>query len=101
VDYGVTWAAHLQRHHEIWEELQFRLELGEHPNAISVLLRVLLELAIDNYVKRTPLESVHENDKLARKAAKVAANMHANGKIDAKYLGAITKLPYCARLATF
>jgi hypothetical protein len=92
VDYGVTWAAHLQRHHEIWEELQFRLELGEHPNAISVHLRVLLELAIDNYVKRTPLESVHENDKLARKAAKVAANMHANGKIDAKYLGAITKL---------
>ena len=92
VDYGVTWPAHLQRHHEIWEELQFRLDLGEHPNAISVLLRVLLELAIENYVNRVPLNNVHENDKLARKAAKVAADLQTKRKIDAKYAGAITKL---------
>ena len=72
--------------------MQFKLELGEHRNAISVLLRVLFELSIDNYVKRTPLATVQESDKLARKAAHAAADMHSRGKIDSKYLGAITKL---------
>jgi hypothetical protein len=57
-----------------------------------VLLRVLLELAIDNYLRRTPLAGVAETDRLSRRAAKVAADLQANGKIDKKYLGAITKL---------
>ncbi len=91
VEYGITWSAHLQRQREIWEELQFKLELGHHPNAISVLLRVLLELSVDNYVKRTPASGVQENDKLSRKAAKVADDMHAAGKIDKKYQGVIQK----------
>ena len=92
MDYGIAWPAHLHRHREIWEELQYKLELSEHPNAISVLFRVLLELAVDNYVARTPLVSVYEADKLSKKAAKVAADLHAKGKIDRKYLGALTKL---------
>lgn len=92
VDYGITWPAHLQRHRAIWEELQYKLDLGETPNAVSVLLRVLLELSIDNYVKRSQLTGVFEADKLATKAGKVAADLHAKGKIDNKYLGAITKL---------
>lgn len=49
VNYGVTWSAHLQRHKAIWEELQYKLDISEVPNAASVLLRVLLELSIDNY----------------------------------------------------
>lgn len=92
VNYGLTWSAHLQRHRAIWEELQYKLELSEEPNAVSVLLRVLLELSIDNYVKRCQPAGVQEADKLSRKAAKVAADLHAKGEIDKKYLGAITKL---------
>jgi hypothetical protein len=92
VEYGVIWTAHLQRHREIWEELQFKLKLSDHPNAVSVLLRVLLELSIDNYVKRAPLQNVNDGEKLARKAAKVAEDLHTKGKIDKKYNGAITKL---------
>jgi hypothetical protein len=92
VNYGVAWAAHLQRHRAIWEELQYKLDLADTPNATSVLLRVLLELSIDNYVKRRQLVAVHENDKLSTKAGKVAAELYAAGKIDKKYLGAITKL---------
>ena len=92
VNYGITWPAHLQRHRAIWEELQYKLELSEEPNAISVLLRVLLELAIDNYVKRARPTGVQEADKLSRKAAKVAADLHAKDKVDRKYLGAINKL---------
>lgn len=92
VDYGITWTAHLQRHREIWEELQFKLELSEHPNAISVLLRVLIELSLENYFKGTSLATVHENDNLARKAMKAAENMQSMGEIDKKYLGVIKKL---------
>ncbi|RDJ27573.1 hypothetical protein DWF00_11580 [Bosea caraganae] len=92
VDYGIAWTARLQRHREIWEELQFRLELSEHPNAISVLLRVLLELSVDSYIAQAKLASIHENDKLALKAAKVAEDMFSHSKIDKKYLGAIKKL---------
>ena len=57
-----------------------------------MLLRVLLELSIDNYVKRRQPTGIQETDKLSRKAAKVAADLHAHNKIDKKYLGAITKL---------
>jgi hypothetical protein len=92
INYGITWTAHLQRHREIWEELQFRLESSKHPNAISVLLRVLFELSVDNYLKRAPVVGVQENDKLARKAAKIAADLQAKGKIDRKYLSGIMKL---------
>jgi hypothetical protein len=92
IEYGVAWPAHLQRQREIWEELQFKLDLGQHPNAISVLLRVLLELSVDNYIKRRSVSSVQENDKLSRKAAKAADDMHAAGKIDKKYQGIIQKL---------
>ena len=92
VSYGITWPAHLQRHRAIWEELQYKLELSEEPNAISVLLRVLLELSIDNYLKRAKPPGVQETDKLSRKAAKVAADLYEKGKIDKKYLGAINKL---------
>lgn len=59
VNYGVTWSAHLQRHKAIWEELQYKLDVSEVPNAASVLLRVLFELAIDNYVKRRQPAGVH------------------------------------------
>ena len=43
-------------------------------------------------MKRTQPVSVQEGDKLTRKAAKIAGDLHAKGKIDKKYLGAITKL---------
>lgn len=92
VPYEVTWQGHLHRHRAVWEELQYKLDLTETPNAVSVLLRVLLELSIDNYIKRRQLEEISANDKLAVKAAKVAEDLHAAGKIDKKYLGAIHKL---------
>jgi hypothetical protein len=94
VDYGLSWPAHLHRHRQIWEEIQYRLELPSHPNAIAVLLRVLLELSIDNYVVRTDLDGVQENDKLSRKVSKVAADLNNRGKIDKKYLGALNKLQH-------
>ena len=91
VDYGVAWPGRLQRQHAIWQELQYKLELSEHPNAISVLCRVLIELSVDNYVDRAKLTSVAEVDSLARKLVQSAEALHTAGKIDKKYLQVIRK----------
>ncbi|WP_245435639.1 hypothetical protein [Microvirga calopogonii] len=89
-DFGIAWPGRLQRHHHIWEELQFHLDLNQHPNAVSVLFRVLLELSVENYIKQTSL-SVHEGDKLAARVLKVGKDLEAQGKLDRKHLGTLRK----------
>lgn len=89
-DFGLTWPGRLQRHHQIWEELQFHLELTKHPNAISVLLRVLLELAVENYIKQSGI-LVQDGDKLAARLLKVGRDLQAKGKLDQKQLGVLRK----------
>lgn len=89
-DFGLIWPGRLQRHHRIWEELQFHLDLANHPNAISVLLRVLLELALENYLKEAGV-SVHDNDKLATRLEKAALHLQAAGTIDGKQVDVIRK----------
>lgn len=100
VDYKVLWPGRLQRHHEIWEELQFRLDLTQHPNAISVLLRVLLELSVENYIAQTGVGTVQPNDKLGARVVKAGQHMHAAGKIDHKQLGVITKFQQLDQLVS-
>jgi hypothetical protein len=58
-----------------------------------VLLRVLFELSVDNYIARTGLATVHASDKLALKATKVGTDLLAKGRVDSKYAGVIRKLP--------
>lgn len=89
-EFGLSWPGRLQRHHQIWEELQFHLDLRTHPNAVSVLLRVLIELALENYIKEAGV-SVHENDKLATRLEKAGIHLHAAGKIDIKQIDVIRK----------
>ncbi len=89
-DFGLSWPGRLQRHHQIWEELQFHLNLKKHPNAVSVLLRVLLELALDNYIKAATVP-VHENDKLAMRLEKVGQHLLAAGQINSKQMDVIRK----------
>lgn len=93
IDYAIAWAGRLQRHRAIWEELQFRLYFSEHPNAISVLFRVLLELSVENYVHQIVLTTVKDNDSLAKRALRAAEDLNAKGKIDKKYLSVFQKLP--------
>lgn len=89
-DFQIVWPGRMQRQHEIWEELQFNLKLAEHPNAISVLFRVLLELAIKNYIDQKSL-SVPDRDKLAKKVLKVGEHLHSNDEIDKQELNIIKK----------
>lgn len=91
--YAVAWAGRLQRHRAIWEELQFRLHLSDHPNAISVLFRVLLELSTDSYIQQTKLPNITERDSLARKVLKVGEDLKEKNKIDQKYLETFKKFP--------
>lgn len=91
VDYGVAWAGRLQRQRAIWEELQFKLELDEHPNAIAVLCRVLLELSVDNYIKQSKLTTASESDALLKKLICAAENLHSHSKINKRYVEVVRK----------
>jgi hypothetical protein len=93
VTYLIAWAGRVQRQRQIWEELQFRLILTEHPNAISVLFRVLLDLAIENYLSQVSLSTVKPGDSLAKRALRIAENLEADGKIGQKYLDVFKKFP--------
>lgn len=90
-DYGVAWSGRLQRHHSIWDELQFSLDLEHHPNAIAVLCRVLLELSVDNYIGQSKISTVSEADPLVKKIVGCAEELEAKGKIEKRYLQVIRK----------
>ncbi len=62
------------RINDIYLELKRRLELSSHPNAIGVLLRVFLELSVDEYIERNNV-SVAVNKDLAPKVKGVADYM--------------------------
>jgi hypothetical protein len=98
-DFGFTWPGRLQRHHQIWEELQFYLDLRRHPNAVSVLLRVLIELALENYIKEAGVP-VHENDKLATRLEKVGRHLESARKIDSKQMDVIRKFKQGEKLVS-
>jgi hypothetical protein len=93
IEYPVAWAGRIQRHRAIWEELQFHLKLVDHPNAISVLFRVLFELSVENYILQTGISTVKPNDNLATRALRVAEDFYHANKIDQKYLGVFKNLP--------
>lgn len=98
-DYGLTWPGRLQRHHHIWEELQFRLQLTEHPNAISVLFRVLLELSTENYILQAGV-AINDGDKLSARLIKVGKHLKAAGKINDKSFGVLTKFQQSDQLVS-
>ncbi|WDR02483.1 hypothetical protein PSQ19_18115 [Devosia algicola] len=77
--------------------LQFHLELAKHPNAISVMFRVLLELAVENYIvqKQVP---INDQDKLAARLEKVGKHLAAAEKLDKKQLGVLTKFKQSDKL---
>ncbi len=92
VEYGIAWDGKHHRHRAIWEELQFKLELGVQPNAISALMRVLIEITIETYIETHRPPSVFPNDTLLKRLSKVAQELSAQGKITAKYAGDLGKL---------
>jgi hypothetical protein len=99
--YAIAWAGRIQRHRAIWEELQFHLNLDDHANAISVLFRVLVELAVENYIAQTKLATVHPNDTLAKRVLRVAEDLERLGKIDRKYFELLKKFPQATTIGGY
>lgn len=79
-----------ERAEKIWRELQFSLEFDSHDNAIAVLMRVLLELAITHYARANGLVS-NQNDTFAKRVGAVADSMLNRGLIDSKARSIIRK----------
>jgi hypothetical protein len=79
-----------ERAEKIWRELQFTLEFDEHDNAIAVLMRVLLELAITYYARDHGLV-FSSGDYFARRVSSVADSMATRGLIDGKARSLIRK----------
>jgi hypothetical protein len=79
-----------ERADKIWRELQFHLEFDLHDNAISVLMRVLLDIAITHYAREQGLIFGH-NDQFAKKVSSIADSMLARGFIDQRGRSIIRK----------
>ena len=91
---GLVSQGHTKRAMDIWNELQFHLKFGDQDNAISVLFRVLLEFAVDNYIDRTKVSTIKNGDNLAKRFRKVLDHMLASGAIDGKYHEGLTKFQH-------
>ena len=98
LDYGIQWTGKTQRHSEIWDELQFRLFLEMHPNAISVLLRVLIELSVKHYIEEAKVNNIYDNDSLANKITKVASHLVDANRIEKDYKRDLRKLEQAENL---
>jgi curved DNA-binding protein CbpA len=98
-EYGIAWPGRLQRQHQIWEELQFHLELKRHPNAISVLFRVLLELTVENYAQQSGIV-FPDKEKLANRVKKAGEHLQANGKLNQKQVTMLHKFQHSDQLVS-
>ena len=84
----VQWIASQQRARGVWEELQ-SLSLRNHPNAVSALMRILVELAVESYAMEHGLK---EQGNLSKKVGAVGAHLLDRGVIDQKYYEEIERI---------
>jgi hypothetical protein len=80
----------LERAEKIWRELQFNLSFDDHDNAIAVLMRVLLDIAITHYGREQGI-AFGQNDTFARRVSAVADSMLNRGFVDTKTRSIIRK----------
>jgi hypothetical protein len=84
----IQWIAPQQRVRAIWEELQ-ALSLRDHPNAVSALMRILVELSVESYIAEHALQVP---DNLSRK---VGAVMHISSSDRLSIMHISTNLSAC------
>lgn len=84
----IPWTAQQHRIRAIWEELQI-LALREHPNGTSALMRILLELSVENYIAEHQIRQV---DGLSRKVGSVMSHLLARNLIDQAYFDELERI---------
>lgn len=84
----IPWRANQARARAIWEELQ-TLRLDLNPNAVSALMRILLELAIEGYLQNRQL-AAPEN--LSQGVGSVARDLLGREIIDQQYHDELDRL---------
>ena len=88
---ALYWTARLQQHGRFGRRIAIQIGTVDAPEIHFGFVQGSSELSIDNYVSQTKLTTVSRNDKLSKKAIKVADALEAEGKID-KYQSVIGKL---------
>lgn len=66
----IQWTATQQRTRAVWEELQSLL-MTQYPNAIAALMRILVELAGEDYIAKYQLQA---DDRLLSEVGKVSSS---------------------------
>ena len=84
----IQWVADQQRIRAVWEELK-TLQLASHPNAVSALMRILLELSVESYIAEHRLNAP---DNLSRRVGAVARHLHDQQVIDQAYFDELERL---------
>jgi len=82
------WTAQQQKESQIWYELS-RLPIRTYPHACAALLRMLLELSIEGYVREHGLQ---ERAELSRRVGAVARSLFERDLLDARYLQEIERI---------
>jgi hypothetical protein len=77
----IPWTGAQHRVRDVWVELQ-SLSLAAYPNAVSALLRILLELSVESYVLEHGLQRRQD---LSRNVGLVAGDLLRRGEIDEHY----------------
>ncbi|SCM70016.1 ParB/Srx family N-terminal domain-containing protein [Desulfovibrio sp. 86] len=76
----------------IAHELSHGIEVKKAPNAAAVLLRLLIEFSIDNYISNHDIAVPKDKDKLYFKASKVAEDLSKGSYINQKEFENLNKL---------
>jgi hypothetical protein len=84
----IQWTGEQHRLRAIWEELQV-LHLAEHANAVSALLRILLELSVESYISD---HNLRQRQNLSQKVGEVADDLLARTLIDQAYRDELERL---------
>ncbi|MHA8064913.1 hypothetical protein [Aquirufa aurantiipilula] len=63
---------------KIYKELR-KLQVNNYENAVGVLFRVFIELSIDTYIDRFPINNITHDTKLKQKVIEVSLHMEQNG----------------------
>jgi hypothetical protein len=93
VEYPIVWTSETLRLKNIWQELQ-QTQLDRYPNSAAVTFRVLLELAVDHYLKAYPDAGANEWDTLSKKTGRSAAHLEQRGVISEKYNRELQKFAF-------